>query len=516
MDFPEILKLGNKRVFLQRGGPGPANGLTYSGVDTQHLAITGATRPILGGFKPVNVSNPFRMEDWVQVGAMKEPPGDFPNFSLEMYTRDNSLPFAWGDLTCPINAYVVAGVCVDPSNFDLGWKGMLEIYGGGQSMSHNAGDRSSLDGNEAVKDALEIAARRMYAVGEMQFGAQAAATVVREIVDVAIAPGNQCGNCPPRNDGFDWMYLLQSEDAGVTAGNVLYSVDGGLTFTAQAVTGLANTDVVEAIEVIGNYLVVVGFASGGVNTSSYFISPINQLTGVPSTTWTEVTSGFVALSTARDIVDLNPREIYLVGDAGAIYKSTDLTAGVTLVRSAAAETLFRVAYMGSTIVSVGNVGAVVVSINRGHSFGRTTVDPSGTDLRAIGMRTESEWWVGDTLGGVWYTETGGESWVSKSLGGGLTLVGIQDIVWVTPEVGWIAATIAGPLARIFYTNNGGRTWVAHSESNNPRIHSMPSYQRANRIMAGQGALQNNVNTLLLGGLGTGTDGIAITGRANEV
>ena len=51
-----------------------------------------------------------------------------------------------------------------------------------------------------------------------------------------------------------------------------------------------------------------------------------------------------------------------------------------------------------------------------------------------------------------------ETGISAAAVAGATAAAIQDIRFATPEVGYIAYTISGTLARVAATINGGATW----------------------------------------------------------
>lgn len=515
MDYSDVVKQGSKRVFIQPGGPGPTNPVKYTGIDSQYLSFTGSKRPIRGGVDPINTADPLNPSQWIQVGQKTSAPG-LPTGTLELQEKVGTLPISFDDLICPNSIYVTHGPCTDPSTFDY-WSGYLEIWAAGLATDVDTKDRTSFENDDAVMDSISYTFRRAYAVGSLTVGEQAAATITREIIDVAIAPNRQCGDCGVTNNGFKWMYAIHKENSGVAAAQAAYSVDGGVTWTLQTITGMANTEIPSAIAVVGNLLVILSPTGQAATQSSYYYTTINQVTGVPSSSWTEVNTGFVVAGEARDMFVLSPREVFFVGDGGYIYKSTDIPSGVSVVSAGGvvATDLLRVTGSKEQVVAVGASGKVLVSNNRGVTFSVTTADPSANSNQAVGIRNVNEFWVGDGSGGLYYTVDGGASWTAKSLSG-VTLAGVQDILWATPDVGYILATIAGPLGRVFATANGGYTFV-NSANQNSRILNVPAaLQRANRIAVPETGLSSKVNNVLIGGLGAATDGVVLIGSANPV
>lgn len=518
MDYSDANRTGAKRVFIQDGGPGPANALKYTGIDSQYLGFTGGKRSVRGGVDPIFILDPLVANEYALVGTKNTPP-TLPAGAITLYEKRGTLPFSFSDLLCPLNLYLVNGLCTDLSAFDTGWSGYLEIWGDGKATDIDLGDRSVLDSDDVLKDTINYVFRRSYAVGSMILGQQSAAVTVHEVIDVAMAPNTLCADCGASNDGSKWQYAIHKENSGVTAASALYSTDYGVTWTQQTITGMANTETPTAINVVGNLLVVLSSTGAGANQSAFYYSPINQTTGVPSSTWTKVSTGFDSAGghLSRDFFVLSSREVFVVSDGGYIYKSTDITAGVTLVSAGGATTvnLTHVYGLGEVVAACGATGKVVVSLNRGATWGLTTSDPSANTLNTIAIRAALEFWVGDANGGVFYTLDGGTTWSSKAMPA--TLAAVQDILWVTPEVGYLTATIAGPLGRIITTVNGGQTWIISSNTQ-PRLLNAPSTtQRYNRIAAPMSAgLTRRANVVTFVGLGAATAGMIVTARANEV
>ena len=280
---------------------------------------------------------------------------------------------------------------------------------------------------------------------------------------------------------------------------------------AAFLSGLGGTADPTGIAVVGNFLIVLDTAGNG-----YYYAEINPLTGVPGT-WTQVTSGFVASKAPNDIYVAGASEVYFAGDGGYIYKATDITAGVTAINAASATTadLQRIHGVDETIVAVGESGAIVVSTNRGATFATATTTPTSATVRAVWVLDAYRWWIGTSGGKVYYTLAAGASWVEQTFSGAVV---IDDIVFATDEVGYVAARTATPAARLHTTYNGGANWSSSATTGNPRILNFPTFSRANRI-----AVPTDVpnvtaaNNVVLGGLSAGgTDGVIFQGIANKV
>ena len=347
------------------------------------------------------------------------------------------------------------------------------------------------------------------AAGPLGFGAEAATNITAEVIDATYGVSGNCDDCGADTER---AYLLVGPDTGspAAAPKVVYSTDGGDTWANLAISGIGAAVVVTAIRQVGPYLVVLVPGE-----DAYYYSEINDLTGVPSSTWTQVTTGIVAAGTPNDMHVASPVEVWLCGDLGYLYKITDITVGATVVSAgdATAENLARIDGVDEVIVAVGANGAIVKSEDGGLTFATTTSNGGVVDnLTALAVVTPRRLWFGTDAGEVWWTRTAGEDWSQQVIDSALTA--IQEIRFPTLECGYITGTIAGPQAQIHATTNGGRTW----SKGKTRIKNTPIADRFNRIATPSSpSSQTNVNHLIVVGLaGNGTDGVALIGAAAEL
>lgn len=494
------------RAFTQRGGPGPNNPVRYAGADEQYLMVGDISAPERGGINAINVQDPRVRGLYKRTGITIDAP-DIPSNSITFKQRRGGLPWYKFRLNCPISIYESIGFCNDPSDPINGWES-LSVLSAGLATDKSYTGRTVFDG--ADETLAEIGFSWMggvYDLGAITMGERGAADVTTEVVDIVYGAPVRCPDCGPANDGSDWIYALQQTAGGSSAvvGKVLYSTDGGATWTASALTGLGVGVLVTAIDIVGSYLVVIAKSE-----NAYYVSPINQLTGAPGS-WTKVTAGFVSTKTPNDIFVLSPTEVFFAADGGYLYKSTNILAGVQVSDAGSATTadLLRIHGTSEVLVAVG-ASRAVKSVNRGDSWATTTTNPTGT-VQAVAVLGPLAFYVGNSAGLVQYTLDGGATWTTLTLPGA-TLAGIQDIVFPTLEAGWIATTRTGPTAALFATCFGGAIW---GETNTSRIPSLPTFGRANRLafpnVADPAVAANN---LALAGLGGGLiDGIVLVGSA---
>lgn len=510
----EIVTQGHLRHFYQRGGEagaGPANDLVFSGVDAQYMIIGDAENPVRGGIDAINVHDPFNTKRFKQVGSMISPP-DAKTASVTFLRRHGQIPrqlYNLGD--CPVTFYTLSGRCKDLSDFILGWEDFVMIYGNGEATTLSQGGQSGFDADDQLEDEIEFTFDRIYPIGTINFSERAGGVVSLEVIDLVYGPVDRCAGC---TDGTERIYAVVTSAYLSSGPYVVYSTNGGATWTSETITGIATSVVPTAIDVVGSYLIVTWYQSGGAKGYSY--AEIDPETGVPGD-WTEVTTG---VSTALlDIFVLSPREIWFSGAAGVIYKAETIASGVSAAATVSGSpNLNRIGGAGDTILAVGAVGTIAISQDRGRNWTSSTAPasgPSAENIFALAVLSTRRWWVGTTTGNVYYTLDMGESYTEVVLPGSPATV--YDIVFVNDEVGYILTSTGsgGSLAAQLYTTvNGGRDWHRGS----PRMQGFPTLDRGNRIaypMVENAAVA--ANNVAVGGLaGDGADGIIVVGNAGVI
>lgn len=506
----EINTQKHVRFWVQPGGPGPANKVYYSGQDNTYMNIESGENPVRGDISPRNVHDPRVAGRYRQVGREISAP-DLPSWSVMFYQKKDVLPRHLVELqNCYVNFYMLVGDCKDLSDFMNGWSSYVKIYSLGQ-MTTQTEAGGSFDGDDVLTDELPFTGAAILNVGALGFGKEATAEVFSEIVDITYGSRVQCGACGPADDGTKLIYALMKNTTASpgTAPSIVYSVNGqNGPWTATIITGAAAGDVPMSIDVVGQNLMVT-FDNG--TTGGYFYAEINRITGRPGT-FTKVTTGFVTAKAPQDVFVQSAREIWFCGKGGYIYKSENIQAGVSVVDAGDTVTdkLQRIHGVDEVLVTTGENGNVVYSLNRGQSWQTVTVAPAALNIDALWVVDDYTWFVGDDSGDVFYTRSQGQdTWVDLGMPDAATA--IQDIVFATPEVGYIAYTLSGPTAVIRATYDGGYSWTTTS----PRILNLPVFDRANRLAVPiVPNLNYAANNLAVGALaGNGTDGLILVATA---
>lgn len=506
----EIVVQNHKRAFIQFGGPRPNNPVKYYGQDAQYFSITGVGANE-AKIDPIYVKDPLK-SSYRLVGKKTSPP-DLKKATIEMYEKHGSIPKQLGVIGCSFNVYEMTGSCADLSDFTRGWTDYVLVYSYATVTNKDLGDRAGFGDDGPVTDKLETILADIYPIGPLSFGDNATTMVDLEVIDLVYGSKFQCGNCGPVDDGTNRIYAIVKSSGGSPGlpTELIYTVDGGATWNQTNITGMGVAEDPIALEISGRYLIVLSRTAGSATSGGYYISEVDSVTGIPGT-WTKVIAGFVANKQPNDIYVVSAREVYFCADGGYVYKSTDVTAGVTVLNAGAATTqnLYRITGCDTNIFSAGVAGAAILSKNRGITFSALT-PASGAAIRAIECLDGNRLWIGTDTGFVYSTLNGGVSWTELLLAN-FESGSIYDIMFVNDEVGYISHTTTTPTGRIWSTWDGGKDWTMAS----PRISNMVTANRFNRIDAPSGVSSTDVavNNIAVGGLASnGVDGVLLIGAA---
>lgn len=496
----------NTRSFVQIGGGWFDNKPMFTGVDTQLTAVTGLTRPLPDRAK-VNAPDPFNTNRFISIASTISAE-DYVTASIMWPQKYGAIPRAMTDMRDTLTLYMYKGTCENTSDIINGWRGghvVTAAQGFVTNIDH--GDQTqSWDGDDLLVDTLDVTFEGgRYAIGQLNFAKAGSSTAVAEYVDVAYWRGPAC--LPARQTG-QYVYFLTK--GGTAASTIQYTVDGGRTNAAATITGIASTETPVDLLIVNDLIVVLVSNGASATQSALYYARLNDA-GVPGA-FTKVSTGFVANKLVRDGVVIGS-DVFMVGDAGFIYKSSDITAGVTVQNAALAttENLLRIKGDGSTgdtLLATGANGTILKSTNRGDSWAITSTSPvsTGVTVQAVGALDSYRYVVGTSAGNIYSTADGGLTWTIRPFSGS-GAGAVDDILVLSPEVMYIAHRSATPTANVLSTWNGGYSWATSSDH---RFNGLTTFNKANRLAAPPTNDQTyRANMLAIAGLaGNGTDGVA--------
>lgn len=508
----ELVKSTQKRNYIQFGGAFPSSPLLYAGLGAQYLFIDSADISEVGGVDPIWVPDLFTQGKY-RLAGRKFGPAALPKVTITMLEKHASIPKQLQRIGCQFNLYEATGACQDLSDFNAGWTDYVLIYSGAITTDKGLGARTTRDADNQMEDKLALILSAIYPVGALGFGAQAAAQIDREVVDVVYGSKFQCGNCGGApDDGTQRIYAVAKSSGAGSAGilgQVIYTVNGGLTWAETAITGIGASADPTHITMVGNYLLVLVPSE-----SAYYYSQLN-VAGVPGT-WTKVTSGFS--TQPNDVWAASPREVWFCGQSGYVYKSTDITAGVAVVNagSATSNHLLRIMAVDEAVVATGKSSTVIRSTNRGLTFSTVVTAPSLilADITALAVMNQNYIWVGTAATGrLVYTQDGGTTWVEKSFSGSGSGT-VRDIIFPTQEVGFFSHDTPTPTARVFATLDGGVDWSSGVQ----RMLNWPVFDRAGQLATPSGIDPSiDANNIAVAGLAADhLGGVLLIGSASRI
>lgn len=503
----ELVKVQQKRNYIQFGGAFPVNPLAYAGQGAQYLFVDSADLSETGNIDPIWVPDP-NVPGKYRLAGRKYAPAALPKATITFLEKHAAIPRQLQRIGCQFNLYEATGACNDLSDITAGWTDYVLIYSGAITTDKSLGARTVRDADNQVEDKLSVILSAIYPIGALSFGAQASAQVERETMDVVYGSKLQCGNCGgAQDDGTQRIYAVSKSSGAGSPGlpaEVEYTLDGGLTWKESQITGIGASADPAAIDIVGSNLVVLVPSE-----SAYYYAPLN-IAGTPGT-WTKVTAGFT--TQPNDMFVVSPREVWFCGNSGYVYKSTDITAGVTVVNAGAATSnhLLRIHAVDETVVASGKASTLIRSVNRGQTFSTVATAPSAilVDLTAVCALSANYIWVGTSGSGrMVYTQDGGQTWVEKPFSGSGS-GSVRDIVFPTQEVGYFLHDTPTPTARLFATIDGGADWGNGVQ----RVLNWPTFNRANRVAfpANIDPSIDSNNVAIAGLAGDGVDGLILLG-----
>jgi photosystem II stability/assembly factor-like uncharacterized protein len=496
----------NGRAYYQQGGGWFDNKPLFTGVDTNYIAVTGLSRPLPDRAK-VNAPDPFNTNRFVAIASTISAE-DYVTASVAFPQKYGAIPRAMTDLRDPLTVYIYKGTCENLSDMTNGWRGgYITTLAQGYATNIDHGDQTqNWDGDDLLVDTLDVTFEGgRYAIGQLNFAKAGSSTAVAEYVDVAYWRGPAC---LPARQTAQYCYWLTK--GGTATSTIQYTVDGGKTNAAAAITGIASSETPSDLVIVNDLLVVLVPNGASATASALYYARLNDA-GVPGA-FTKVTTGFVSTKLVRDGFVVGS-DVFMVGDAGYIYKSSDITAGVTVQNAALAttENLLRIkgdSSTGDTLLATGANGTILKSTNRGDSWSVTSTSPVGAavTVQAVGAIDAHRFVVGTSAGNVYSTADGGLTWTIRPFSGS-GAGAVDDILVLSPEVMYIAHRSATPTANVLSTWNGGYSWATSSDY---RFNGLTTFNKANRLAAPPTNDQTyRANMLAIAGLaGNGTDGVA--------
>lgn len=258
------------------------------------------------------------------------------------------------------------------------------------------------------------------------------------------------------NSDGNQIYIAVTAKDGSNLPHLLFTLDGGATWTDRTLTGLTNMDASDVV-VAGGYVFVSGTGTGG---------------GVAYAKWTDILAGAVTPTRVSGIdsgdvcncmVRANNSTIYVGEDSGVIDKINvkDLTATVVNNGATTTEDIISADCRDEDLVWFGATSGKLVKYENGaYSLVAVTGTPS-TDFAVVrvppGFERGEELFIGDSGGDVYKTVDAGDDGFAQVVFNGDGAGAIADIAFAGADgfVMYVVQTNGSTQSRVLLDLSGG-------------------------------------------------------------
>lgn len=486
----DLMKVAQRRSFIQEGGASPANKPEYRG----ETSYDGWNTP-QGDVNADYLPSRDRPDNWDIISTTQGAQG-LPTSGFTSRVND-ALYKKWRRIQqarCPFVVYAKKDDCGRPDDLSM-WQ-FINIFVDTRMTDFTDSLLNPLQGDDqtAVELTGSLTAREEYVVYPVRFEEVADATIDAEVIDGFYSGVASCGGrCGARKDDCYELYVLTALNAASLglSSQLVFSVDNKATFQALDIVTLGGV-AASAMADGGSYIIVVSENEAAHNVISFADAKALNTAG-----WAKVTAGYTEPPIA--IYVKSPEEIYMAGNLGYAYKLDSPTSSpITLTDgSIVSDDLRHVDGFSSTVIFAGDAGKVLVSFNDGESLTEKAVVVNGSTLvgniTALSVLNENTWFI--AIGGnLYYTLDGGDTYTQKSIA---SFSVINDIRFFDGQIGYLSAEINGA-ARVYRSFDAGYSWFYTS----PSISGLPT---ATRISA---VIPCGVNEVAVGGhVSSGGDGV---------
>jgi hypothetical protein len=503
-------KTGFSRVFLIEGRARPDHVPDY-----QDCMKAGAAEQSFGDVEKIECPSADEYNQYIEIGEIQGAEDRATTTLTGRYASDiASALLRLAKKRCDVDLQVHFGACTDPRDFNTFTKSIM--FEKARLTNWSAEDLGALgsDENAKIDESADISAREIYEVLPLTFAEVCGSVVTNPVLDIVICDTPSCGDCNVESNGCQNVFALTQQSVGSpgTVADViwtrgLFQGTGSGGCNSDNIDTLAVNQDANALACVGDYVVVISNASDSIHYKTK-----TDIWAAVAGGWAEVATGIVAAGSPTDIWSVGTYA-FIVGDGGYVYGTEDPTAGVAVLDAgvATSEGLNAVhAISENFAVAVGDNDAVIFTEN-GTTWDTPSATPGSTgNLLCVWAKNENEWWVGDSVGDLYYTLDKGETWTEKGIPGA-NYDSINDIAFSTDSVGYIAAntsTSRGRILRTFADGGGaGGTggWVILPEG----VQNLPLADDIYSVAA----CKHDPNLVIGGGLAdNGTDGILMVGQ----
>jgi len=441
----------NQRVWYVEGGVHPSRSPSFFGMGK----FSADPAHTIGEDTKITAPDPNYFDRDIQVGVVR---GSQERATLSIgsrYTPQADVLLNWKNRQCRVDIYALTGRCGNPQDFSEGGEKWV-YFPDGRITSHSFENFGAYgkDENSPTNGSVDMTSEDYWEFLKMNQEQVGSASTVREIYTVDVYQGDTCEDCPDPCD----RVLATMAGAGATPGTqpvLLFSDDGGETWSSETISSMFSNEVISDGVVIGGDIVYISSTSNEIHYTSIEDLYVN------TNTWAQTVTGFVAGHAINAITSADARHSWICADGGYIYfvKNHKVKVEVQDAGVATTQNLNAIhAYDADSVLTVGNSNAVVYTTNAGVSWQSVTGPAVGVNLGACWMWDKDAWLVGEGAGGtgkLWLTTNQGYTW--SEVGLPATYVRIYKIVFVSEAEGYLIAS-DGSNGYVLRTITAGNEW----------------------------------------------------------
>lgn len=414
--------------------------------------------PIIGDKTPVRKFNP-NGNGWLTVGTNRTPPDPVTTSITTLLFKQKD----WLEkLNCPFTLFVLMRSC--------GVANIFESYDRGLALRNADLLTRSYEGlvmreeETSATISVDISADPGLTQIDPVVVDRLATTEVLSLNSVWTNKDRTCfGDCGDTVEPGQLIFIAADSAVGPATGNVLYSTDGGATFTAMATDPFGAGFNVMAItsfmiDATTRRVLVSREGTGAVQGQIAY-------TDDNGATWVVVSIGGAAVghgaTTGRDLFAMDSRHIWLAGADGYIYFSEDggetwtaVEAGVIGIAN------YNFIHFSDENYGIAGTAAdvIIVTSDGGVTWTLATAT-GGAGAILCGFRVDSNrLWVGDDAGRLYFSRDNGVTWTQRTGWTGSGVGDVIDISFVDELIGYMLSDSAGPVTTVLRTIDGGYSW----------------------------------------------------------
>ena len=216
------------------------------------------------------------------------------------------------------------------------------------------------------------------------------------------------------------------------------------------------------------------------------------------TAWTTVNIGGGAGNQGsvwgQAVFSLHGRFIFLAGNLGNIWKSTDYGLTWTNVDAAAFATDYYCIHFADEYYGMagGDAGIVTVTSDGGTTWTAATV-VNAAEIKCCWRLDKNRMWVGTDDGELFFSRDGGTTWTERTGWVGAGDGGeVQSMSWYGDHYGFMVHDVPGGVGTVFRTINGGYNWEAITTPTNAGLNHIAAVSPSLAYAAGEASGGTNV------------------------